>query len=197
MITNEGRSTRITPDVPIYVLGYTSPTFSFYSHISTIDEAHPIALVGIEFFQRTRESHMIRARPIGRLTRLQTRQKLNEFSVHLGEIRIPRIPRRTRQGCCKTRIPPEQSFVSPRLPTPRKRNRTQPLPVFPFAIRTSLDGRVDVSAACECGQRCCKVRDILLKGVGDLCGKIGGVVCCAGIRGSGEGYRPRNSRTVG
>ena len=120
IITNEGRSTRITPDVPIYVLGYTSPTFSFYSHISTIDEAHPIALVGVELFQRARESHMIRARPVCRLTRLQTRQKLNKLSVHLGEIRIPRVPRRTCQSRRKTRIPPKQSFVCPRLPTPRK-----------------------------------------------------------------------------
>jgi hypothetical protein len=152
MVTNEGRSTIIAPNVPIYVLGYSSPTFSFYPHISVVDEAHPIALVGVELFQRARESHMIRARPIRRLARLQTRQKLNKSFVHLGEIRISRVPRRTRQSRRKTRIPPEQSFVSPRLPTPGKRNRTQPPSVLPLAIRTSLNGRVDVPAACEGGQ---------------------------------------------
>ena len=69
-VTNEGQSTRITPNVPIYVLRYPSPTFSFYPHVSTVDEAHPVALLGIELFQRAREPHMIRTRPIRRLTRL-------------------------------------------------------------------------------------------------------------------------------
>jgi len=195
-VSNEGQSTRITPNVSIYVLRYPSQTFPFYPHISTIDEAHPVTLVGVELSQRTGESHMIRTRPIRRLTRLQARQKFNKLSVRLGEIRISRVSRRTRQSRRKTRIPPKQSFVSPHLPTSRKRNHTQPPSVFPLAIDASLDGRIDVPAACEGGQRCRKVGDILLNGIGDLCGKIGGVVCCVRTRGSGEWYRPRNSRTV-
>ena len=65
-----GTSTRVTPDVPIDVLGYFGPTSSFYLRVSTINEAHPIALVGVELFQRATEPHMVRARPIRRLTRL-------------------------------------------------------------------------------------------------------------------------------
>lgn len=150
-VTNEGQSTRITPNVPIYVLRYPSPTFSFYPHISMIDEAYPVALVGVEIFQGTVESNMVRARPIRRLARLQTGQKLNKLSVRLGEIRISRAPCWTRQSRRKARIPLKQSFVSPRLPTPRKRNRAQPPSVLSLAIGASLDGRVDVPAACKGG----------------------------------------------
>jgi len=66
-------SARVTPNVPKHVLGYTSPTFPFYPHISAIDETHPIALVCIERFQWALESHMIRTRPIRGLTRFQAR----------------------------------------------------------------------------------------------------------------------------
>lgn len=197
MLKNEEKSARVTPDVPICVLRHSGPTSPFHPHVSTINETHPIALVGIEIPQGTLESHMIWTRPIRRMTRLQTRQKFNKPSLYLGKIRIPRTSRRARQCGRKARIPPKQELISPRLPASRKRDGAQPSPVFPLAIRAGLDGRVDVPAACEGGQRCGEVCDVLLEGIGDLCGKIGGVIGCVGVRGSGEGYRPRYSRTVG
>jgi len=63
----QGALTRVTPDVPIYVLGYPSSAASFNPLISTVNEAHSVAFVGIELFQRALETHMIRARPIRRL----------------------------------------------------------------------------------------------------------------------------------
>lgn len=71
--TNEEQSTRVTPDVSICVLRYPCQTSSFYPHISAIDKAHPIALLGIEICQGAPESHMIRARSICRMTRFETR----------------------------------------------------------------------------------------------------------------------------
>lgn len=188
---------RVTPDVPVCVLGYPSLAPSFHPHISTVNEAHPIALVGVELCQGALETDMVWARSIRRLARLQTRQKLDETSLYLREIRVPRYPRRTCQSRRQTRIPPKRPFVSPWLPTPRKRNCTQPSPVFPLTIRAGLDRRVDVSAACEGGQCCREVRDVLLEGIGNCCGKVGRVVRCVGIRGSGERYRPRYPRAVG
>ena len=130
--------------------------------MSTIDEAHSITVFGVELYQRALETYIIRACSIRRLTRLQTRQKLYEASIHLRKIRIPRNARRTRQSRRKTRIPPKRRFIPPWLPAPRERNRAQPSPVFLLTIRTGLDWRVEVPAACEGGKCCGEVRDVLL-----------------------------------
>lgn len=117
-------SARVTPHVPIHILGHTSPTFSLHSHIPTINEADPITVIGVEIPRRALESHMIRTRPVRCLARLHTGQKLYEPSGHLREVEIPRSLRWIRQRRRKSRISPKGSLVTPRLSAPRKRNRT-------------------------------------------------------------------------
>ena len=188
--------TRVAPNIPIHVLRHTSPSSSFHPHITPINETHPIAIVRVKHPQRAPKLHMVRTRSIRSLARLQAWQKFDKPPLNLRKIRVPRLSRRTRQSRRKTRIPSERPFFPPRLPASGKRNRTQPFPVFTLAIRAGLDGGVNVSSACDRGQRCGKVGNVFLEGVGNLSGKVGGIVCCVGIGGCREGDCPRYSRAV-
>lgn len=144
--------TRVAPDVSIHVLGYTSSTSPFHLHTSTINETHSIALVCVERFQRALEFHMIWARSIRGLTRLQAWQEFNKPSTYRRKIRVPRLSRWTSQRCRKARVSSERRLIPSGLPAPRERNRAQPSPVFALAIRACLDRRVDVSSARDSGQ---------------------------------------------